>query len=219
MNTARASLLSALAIALPSCSGVEPMWNHFLNEHVYEHPLPAPQSFRDGSIDYGLVRRILALPLVDQSGHGAPARLVSDALGDSIAKLRRFQVVRPRSDDASLKSDSGPIGSGKIPVSTIIELGRRYGVDAVLFGEISQFRPYTPPSLGIGASLIDVHTGKVLWSVTDFVDASDAQTSVSMRLWFEEKAATDDTVYDERLVSTSPRWFARFATDRLASTL
>ncbi|MFG0319658.1 MAG: hypothetical protein ACF8XB_20465 [Planctomycetota bacterium JB042] len=215
----RAGLPLLLAAVLGGCATVESAYRTFLEDHLYEYPLPEPRAFRDSSIDYGMVRRVLALPLIDESGHGAPTVVVSEALGDSIARLRRFEVVRPNAADASLKADAGPLASGRIPVSTIIDLGRRYGVDAVLFGTISRYRPYAPPSLAIGASLIDVHTGKVLWSVSDFVDATDSKTAVSIERWFEKNAAQDGTVFDREIVATSPRWFARFASDRVAGTL
>lgn len=219
MTRAALPLVALFALAGGGCSTVDATYRSFMNEYVYEYPLPPPRAFRDSSIDYGMVRRVLALPLVDESGNGAPTAVVSEALGDSITRLRRFEVVRPTLTDAALKADGGPLSSGRIPVSTIIELGRRYGVDAVLFGTISQYRPYTPPSLAMGASLIDVHTGKVLWSVTDFVDATDSRTSVSIDHWFDENAAEDGMVFDREIVTTSPRWFARFASERVANTL
>lgn len=219
MRRLAAGLLLVTPLFGAGCASIESAYDSFLRDYVYEYPLSPPRAFRDSSIDYGMVRRVLALPLVDDTGHGADTVLVSEALGDSIARLRQFDVVRPNATDAVLKADAGPLASGRIPVSTIIELGRRYGVDAVLFGTISQYRPYTPPSLAIGASLIDVHTGKVLWSVSDYVDATDAKASVSIEHWFEENAAAEGTVFDKQIVSTSPRWFARFAADRIAGTL
>lgn len=182
-------------------------------------PLPPPAAFKDGSLDFGIVRRILALPLTDESGVGSGTEVVSRTLRDEISRLGRFGVVRPNESDSMLKPHDDPQNSGRIPVATIIELGRRYGVDAVLFGTIRHYRPYTPPSLGMSVTLIDVQTGKIVWSVNDFVDGSDRRCATSMKWFFEDETATGETVFGSEIMHTSPQWFARFATRRVVSTL
>ena len=208
-----ALLLGLTTAVLPGCQ---------LLRHVpyfSGKPLPPPRAFKDENLDYGLVHRVLALPLSDESGFGTRSDVVSESLRDELTRLGRFGVVRPTASDAMLKPGDGPHNNGRIPVATMIELGRRYGVDAVLFGSISHYRPYAPPALGMSVSLIDVQTGRILWSVTDFVDGSDQRCAVSMQWYFEDETATDETVFGSELMHTSPRWFARFASHRVARTL
>ncbi|MBI4880125.1 MAG: hypothetical protein HY812_10780 [Planctomycetes bacterium] len=211
----RARCLLLLAALLPLCGcQLARLFRPFAGE-----PLPAPAAFRDGSIDDGLVRRVLALPLADESGQGAGTLVVSEALRDEILKLGRFTVVQPTASDAMLRPAEGPQRTGRIPVRSIIELGRRYGVEAVLFGSVTHYRPYAPQALAISAQLIDVQTGKIVWSVSDFVDGSDAQAVRSMEWYFADEAATGETVFGPEIMNTSPRWFARFAASRIAATL
>lgn len=182
-------------------------------------PLPQPRAFRDGSVDYGFVRRVLALPLSDESGNGAGTEVVSRALRDEIAKLRRFDLVAPSASDAALAQDDGPLQTGRIPVATIIELGRRYHVDAVLFGSITHYRPYQPAALGMSVSLIDVQTGKIVWSVNDLVDSADRAAALAMNNDYFDRSATDQTVFGREIMNASPEWFARFTARRIAGTL
>lgn len=182
-------------------------------------PLPPLVAFRDVGVEHGLVRRILALPLHDESGQGIGTEVVSQALRDEIAKLNRFSLVRPNSSDARLMPSEGPQRTGRIPVRSLINLGRRYGVDAVMYGSVKRYRPYSPPVLGMIVQLIDIETGKVVWSAQELLDATDARTAVSMRYFFEDETAADETVFDYDIMSTSPEWFAKFAAHRIAATL
>lgn len=212
--------MRALPIALLLAAAVAPGCRMLRHMPFFAgKPLPAPRAFKDENLDYGLLQRVLALPLVDESGFGTRSDVVSDSLRDELNRLGRFRVVRPSASDSMLKPGDGPHNSGRIPVATMIELGQRYGVDAVLFGTISHYRPYAPPALGMSVSLIDVQTGRILWSVTDFVDGSDQRCAVSMKWYFEDETATDETVFGSELMHTSPRWFARFASQRIARTL
>jgi hypothetical protein len=182
-------------------------------------PLPPPLAYRDVSLDSGAIRRVLVLPLADESGTGSPRHVVDTGLRDEIVKLRRFDIVQPDAADASSKPSEGPKKTGRVDVATIIELGRRYGVDAVLFGSLDHYRPYAPPLLGISASLIDVQTGLIIWEIRDFLDASDRATEVAMKEFFAVELAKDQTVMDEELLAVSPLWFAKFAARRVARTL
>lgn len=215
MRRARHVLPGLLIALLPACRLHPERWVPY----SHAEPLEPPRAFRDVTVESGHVSRVLALPLVDESSNGPAAAVVTRALIDSLIKLRRFSVVEPDATDAALVPGEGPKRTGRIPVDTIIELGRRYGVDAVLFGTIDRYRPYEPPSLGISATLVDVQTGLILWSATDFVDAADAATATSMRWWFEDQTATGHTVFGPEIMRASPLWFARFAADRLAATL
>lgn len=206
-------LLAAALAALPAC--------HLLRNVPYlgGEPLPPPAAFRDGSLDFGGVQRILALPLHDESGAGAAVDVVSATLSEEIMRLGRFGVVRPDASDAQLRPPENPLSSGRIPVASLIDLGRRYGVDAVLFGTVSHYRPYPPPVLGLSLSLVDVQTGKIIWSVSDFLDAGDRRCAVSMQWFYEDEAARGESVYGSEIVGTSPRWFARFASRRVVGTM
>ncbi len=182
-------------------------------------PLPPPRAFRDASVTSGHVRRVLLLPLWDESDFGSGADVVNTAVLEEMAKLQRFRVVIPSPTDAALNASVGPDGTGRIPVPTIIDLGRRYGVDAVLFGSIVRYRPYDLPLLGMTVSLVDVETGRVLWSAQDFVDSSDVQAARSLDDYYYDVAARSDTVFGREVLRSSPRWFTRFCAQRIVRTL
>lgn len=182
-------------------------------------PLAAPIAWRDMSLDGGTIRRVLVLPLADESGTPNRQRAIDDSLRDEVMKLRRFDVVQPDASHATRLPDQGPKKTGRVDVNTIIELGRHYGVDAVIFGTIDHYRPYAPPALGISASMIDVQTGKIIWEVRDFVDTSDRDAEVAIDQFFKIEMAKDQTVMNGELMTVSPIWFSRFAARRIVRTL
>jgi hypothetical protein len=217
MRSSYFAALTLLALAPSSC--VQPGEMRATAVNVLTPALPAPRAWRDGSLDSGSLRRLLVLPLVDESSQGSPVDVVNQALRDEMIKLRRFDVIQPNPADATSKPQVGPKKTGRVAISVLIELGRRYGVDAVLFGTIDHYRPYAPPALGVSASLVDVETGKIVWEVRDFVDAADRTAEVAMDEFFLAEAAQDQGVTGADLMRHSPAWFARFATRRVTRTL
>ncbi len=217
MPDARASSLAIGLLAFLGCTHVDAAKEEA--KSFVAQPLAPPVAYRDVSLDGGEIRRVLILPLADDTGTGAPTSVIDDGLRDEINKLRRFDIVQPDSSDATSMPSEGPKRTGRVDVMTIIKLGRRYGVDAVFFGSIDHYRPYTPPVLGLSASLIDVQTGKVIWEVRDFVDAADRGTEVAMKFHFDGSLSHDQTVMSHELLGLSPLWFAKFAAQRIAKTL
>lgn len=214
------SVLGILLLSLAggvACTPVQDAKNEI--DSILAAPLPNPVAFRDGSLDGGTIRRLLVLPFADGSSVGAQTDTINAAMRDELIKLRRFDVVRPESSDATSKPEQGPKQTGRISTATIIELGRRYGVDAVVFGTIDHFRPYSPPSLGVSASMVDIQTGKIIWEVRDFLDAADRTCEVAMNQFFDSQMSREQTVMNREIMSASPAWFSRFAAKRIADTL
>lgn len=181
--------------------------------------LAPPIAWRDISLDGGAIRRVLVLPFADESGSGSRQNAIDDCMRDELMKLRRFDVVQPSPADATRLPEEGPKKTGRVDVTTIIGLGRHYGVDAVIFGSIDHYRAYAPPALGLSASMIDVQTGKIIWEVRDFVDSSDRDAELAMNDFFKIQMAKDQTVMNEELMAVSPIWFSRFSTRRVVRTL
>ncbi len=213
MNARSSVAVSLLALAAPGCC-------LFRGMHLIPHaPLPEPVAYVDETVDPSKYRRVLALPLFDESATGVDSETVSRVLRDEMMKLRRFDMVQANPSDALLRPADSPQRNGRIPIDTVVELGRRYGVDAVLFGTITRYRPYAPPALAMTVSIVDVETGTLVVSVNDFVDGADAAAAESMDRFFKDEGDTDGTEYGPELMSTSPEWFARFAARRVARSI
>ncbi len=207
---------AAIAFAALAASGC-----CFLNgvRFIPDKPLPEPVAYVDQTVDPAKFRRVLALPLFDESNNGIDSETVSRILRDELSKLHRFEMVQATESDAILRPADTPQRNGRIPIETVVELGRRYGVDAVLFGSITRYRPYAPPALALNVSIVDVETGTLVVAVNDFVDAADAAAAESMHRFFVTEVDTQGTEYGAELMSTSPEWFTRFATRRVARSL
>lgn len=214
MRGRQALLLLVVAAGLPACAEMKQRLRSLEGQ-----PIPPPQAYWDQSVFEGEYQRVLALPLLDDSGQAGSTEVVTSAIRDELLKLRRFEVVTPNPSDASLMTEAGPKRTGRIDVGSLVDLGRRYGVDAVLFGAIDHYRAYEPPALGMSLSLVEIGSGRILWHVRDFVDGADHDTALAMRYYFEDQAAERDLVFDHDVMSAAPSWFAHFAARRVARTL
>ena len=102
--------------------------------------------------------------------------------------------------------------------------------DAVLFCQLTSYKPYVPLAIGWRLKLVDVQTQKVLWEADEVYDASDAavarnaqqfqkkQQNVSgtsktlaKRAWDLLNRETPSDLDDQWDILNSPRYFGQFA--------
>jgi len=115
---------------------------------------------------------------------------------------------------AELES-SDPYRRGWYKPKTIIGLSRRYSLDGILFGTVTQERFFPPQLLALQVELVSAETGLVIWSGSVDLDASDERVVTGLRLYYSD----DDDGENWRVALLSPERFARFAAFQIACLL
>lgn len=121
----------------------------------------------------------------------------------------------------------------ELPADFLVRLKEATTCDAVLFSQLTYFRPYPP--LAVGWRLLLVRTnGDVVWSVDEVFDAGDPAVVNSVRRYVLEHERTSAEIAKEvrsrpgALWSTkvagmewlnSPRQFARYTANATVETL
>jgi hypothetical protein len=196
MTQSGLGLSSTLCVVALLCASCAPAWVPVIGKS----PDVQVQAVR--SIKQVRVRRIAVMPPIDAP---APASTVAEGASDSLtAELQAkmaleagWQMV-PESDIADAMQRMPPSNAADLKQNAI-ELGHKVLADAVLYGEIenykervgSDYAAASPASVAFTLHLVDIKSGQVIWS---------AHFSKS------QKALTENVFDVVAFVQNSGRW-------------
>lgn len=173
---------------------------------------------RQSSLPPGL-RRVLVLPLAGNKSNNEFAegcKMLDPILLTELTRAEDFEVV-PASPESLEHSTGQPTWSSTeaLPSDFFQVVRRLYLCDAVMFCELTAFRPYPPLVIGWRLKLVDVHTQNILWSADEVFDAS--QPGVLSTSW--RTLLTGNQTEADWTIRNSPRLFGQNAADQLFATL
>lgn len=132
------------------------------------------------------VNRIAIMPIKSDRSAAKVADRIRDELTVQILKLDRFEVVDRYKVDQLLEEEG--IESAELTDELAKKLGSKLKADAVIVGEITDYRPATtvslpvpflknllshPPAIGIYLRMVSVTNGMTIWSLSDRFDGGD----------------------------------------------
>ena len=146
------------------------------------------------------------------------------ARGDSLqlsfysefSRTTPFEVVLLNKVDLEEVNGSEPYRRGWYHPTTIIEISRRYNLDAVLFGTVVREQFFPPQELSVQVDMVAAETGLVIWSSSAHLSASDERVQDGLKIYYDEDLAGSP---GWELSLVSPTQFARFAAFQIASLL
>jgi len=177
-------------------------------------PLATSQTAPDFAT-YAL-RRVALLPFDGDQVSEAQADAIQDAFLLELGREAPYELVRLTPADLAEVQSSEPYRRGSYRPRTLLELARRYRLDAVIIPTVTQLDVYPPQVLGLELDLVSCETGMALWSARLHLDASD--TLVRKHLdWYQRSQARGAGWKDGvQLTLISPAHFARFAASEVA---
>ena len=166
--------------------------------------------------------RIKRVGLVPFQGSEVGADLSHSLQNSFLAEVgnaTNYEVVRLEPTDLAEIPGSEPYRRGWYRPQTILSVARRFKLDAMLVGTVTQLNPYPPQSLGLDVDLVSTETGLVIWHGSVHLDAADERVRRSLEDYFESKNAEVGSKESIGLTMISPRRFARFAAHQVAQLL
>ncbi len=167
--------------------------------------------------------RVAILPLASQNNHGnlpEGCETLTPIVLDQFVKTKRFEAITIDAD--KLRAATGRAtwtGLEILPNNFMAYLQREYACDAVLFGEVTQFRAYAPLAIGWRFKLVDVRTGKVIWAVDETFDASNVKVAKAAQRFEHPKPLIPFLESGDWAVLNSPRRFGNYSVAALLATL
>jgi len=161
------------------------------------------------------IRRVGLLPFHGSSLSLTEADELQDAFLSEISRATPYEVVLLDPRNIARVDHSNPHQRGWYSPRTVIEVSKRYNLDAVLFGTVTEERHFPPLRLSLTADLVSCETGLVIWSSRVHLDANDPRVRDGLRAYFAE----EDDSEAWRLALLSPERFSRFAAYQVSSLL
>jgi hypothetical protein len=203
-------LLLAAAAALPACHG----------PHVITpDSVPVASSYAQPSSDGREIMRVVVPPFQDETGSPAQTEAVRQALMRAIGKRQKFEMIPVGEHELREFLPPSTFESGIIPRDVLLAAARRYRADGVLFGVLTQFRPYEPLVLGMSVELASVGTGEVVWSSSGLYDAGTQAVTQDVHNYSNTQLARTSSLEGWRIVLMSPSRFTDYACSRVADTM
>ncbi len=164
------------------------------------------------------IRRVLLLPFEYTTDREAVIDEVTEAFVVELRKIGSFEVVVPTGDKSLLFLEQDVWVKGSVNFASALALRNKYDVDAIVFGNITHYRPYEPMLLGVKVSMISTDTGDVVWSADGVFDSNENDVAELVKQYFEN-THQKSSLYGWKLILLSMRRYAQFVANQLAETL
>lgn len=143
------------------------------------------------------------------------ANVLASAFAGAFAREHDLDVRVLDARDLDGIPDTPTFERGWTRPETMIGLGRRFGLDAVLVGDVRRAQWFPPQRLDLSVDLVSVETGATLWSGSIDVDTGDQQARKALKSWYTHDRASSERGGWE-LCLVSPRLLAEFAAQVVA---
>ena len=138
------------------------------------------------------------------------------AFYSEFSRTTPFEVVLLENVDLDEVTGSEPYRRGWYHPTTIIEVSRRYNLDAVMFGTVVREQFFPPQELSVQVDMVAAETGLVIWSSSAHLSAGDERVQEGLKIYYDGELAGSP---GWELSLVSPTRFARFAAFQIASLL
>ena len=165
------------------------------------------------------LHRVLLLPFTIESQRDKVVDEVTDAFYIELQKSGKFEIIVPQGFQDILSQQNDIWNRGLIRAETIEEAKKRYKVDAILFGTITQYQPYEPPVLGIKIGMFSAVSGNIMWSSDAIFDSSDASVIKLVKTYYKEHYKRNQSLYDWKIILLSMKRYAQFVAYHMVDTL
>jgi hypothetical protein len=185
--------------------------------------------FRPSNIYHGAerlprsVKRVLMLPLAVSETGGFQVPAVRDSLGPilkaELVRANRFEVVTLAPE--LLVRWTGReqwLAADELPLDFFDRLREETGCDAVLFSELTTYRPYPPLALGWRIQMVSSDGPLVWWALDEVFDASEPAVAQAARRYHLAHTTQTPALTDAREMFNSPRRFAAYSASVIVAT-
>jgi hypothetical protein len=169
------------------------------------------------------LKRVAVLPVAcdeQQTDLASGREALGPTLLAELTKTKRFEVVPVSPDELQHLSGQPELTAGQtLPPNFLDALQKKYGCDAVLFPELTDYRAYPPLAIGWRLTLVYVNQKKVVWESDEHFDAGEPSVIAAAEHYqqHQQRQLGDDTV--SWLAVNSPRWFGQYSLASLVNTL
>lgn len=136
-----------------------------------------------------------------------------------LQKTNKFEVVPVRRLDLLSIYNVDQFGSvDDLPQNLYSEIYKITGADAILFTDLTHFRPYKPVSMSIRSKLVDIKDGSIIWSIDENFDSGNPHVASAARLFQESQSYLPYPQQDNYAAIKSPVKFGKYVANAIYQT-
>ena len=164
------------------------------------------------------IRRVLLLPFEYNVDREAVIDEVTEAFSVELRKIGSFEVIVPTGNKTTIIPEHEIWVKGTVNLNTLLTLRKKYDVDAIIFGNITNYRPYEPMLLGVKVGMVSTDTGVVVWSADGVFDSNENEVAELVKQYFES-THQKSALYGWKLILLSMRRYSQFVANQITETL
>lgn len=170
----------------------------------------------------GPLTRVAMLPICGDVEPEDAQKEIENIFHSEFNQSQTFEGVSvSRQELAGMIHQEQIASSAAIPPELFPALQDREGAEAVLFTDITYYRPYRPIAIGVRSKLVSLTTHEILWSIDVTFDSSEPAVADAAREYNRDTNQNQPQVKAPDASGTllSPRRFARFVAREIYSRL
>ena len=215
-RVALAAILAALFGLFAGCASLPK-----LDDGAYRGPFFSPKNFTGDPVLPADIRRVLLLPVCGGTvADPESAAALDPVMLAALQRQTRFEVVTISREDCQRRFGASEFSStAALPPDFLERLAKTYAADAVMFVDLTNFRPYRPLSVGFRAKLATVRGVRLVWAFDEIFSAENPAILNSIRREHLDAGPADPPVDVTFATLQSPGRFAAFAANAMFRTL
>jgi len=164
------------------------------------------------------LRRIGVLPFGGRDVDGETAALLAETFAAALAGKAQGELRLLTAADLDAIPRSATFERGYTRPETVLALGRRFGLDALIVGDVRRLQWFAPQRLELSLDLLAVETGVPVWHASVELDTGDERVQRALKDWVEhDRSGVADGSRAWQLYLISPRFLAEFAAELVAA--
>jgi hypothetical protein len=158
------------------------------------------------------MRRVAVLPMYFDNEQQATPRELDLVFHAELAKTSAFEVIPISREELSAHFGIPQVSSVQvIPRDLLSRLVEDYGVDGILFTDVTHYAPYRPICIGIKCKLVDARSGEQRWVFDHVFDSANPEIAVAAkRFSVDQEAQQLPIASDGSSILQSPSQFGKY---------
>lgn len=213
-------MIGAFRITLCAATAISLLTGCATRQKVVLKPLPLIPSYHPEQ-EGTAIRRVAILPLYCEQDSAGSLRAMDAAFNAELNKTTLFELVPISRAQMEALTTHRQISSVEVlPGDLLQQLVMRYGVDAVLFTDVTHYFPYQPIAVGARSKLVDVRTGQIRWATDYLFDSGKPEVADAARGYYLQNSQTNLPIKDDGTsILQSPARFSQFVAYQTYRTL
>jgi hypothetical protein len=180
---------------------------------------PAPyQQFISPTFDWSSVQRVVLMPLANQTAYPKVTQELQANLAAELQRAGRFDIVVATRDDPGARAQD-VFTRGHFDELELLRVAREYQAQAVLFANVTQYHPYSPPRVGLSLLLVSPAEGVAIASSDGLWDARETETAAQAQTFYKQTLNWPQSLLGSNRAMESPDVYQRFVCQQVASSL